>query len=387
MRTLTFFKTLVYYDGPEVFIGSDSLGTPHVCVLVENTETTCRYLCIAVSKGRLTLFQNGFEDLRSLFVEPEIDEFYLFDNDTGDYQNMALKPIPRSEVPDRWLPKEGFLLEPEDTPDTTVLQESKERQRAIIHCSLNPPESSVDHKITADHLGQALALFQRLVNRAYKKALQAIDDKQLQKDVGAPPNYGLEVYAFSPGSFTIHMQSAAPTDLFGYAQIDRALKIIDRINMQIEDVTNTVNVIADYGGHFAACYRDFFQFITLNEMPISYEWTMPSRNDSTKVRISALNAKPVYLALAARKDIGIEEKVFSGNVRKVDVDNLTWRLIIDDAEGEKRISGKGEAGKVDLSGIVIDAKYKFVCDERLDIEVGTGKERATLYLKSFYRLD
>ena len=194
----------------------------------------------------------------------------------------------------------------------------------------------------------------------------------------SPSNYELEVFAFSEGSFTLHMQTVAPSDLVGYSYISRAMDILDSVNYEIEDTQKALDIVSQYGGHFATAYKELLAFVVENEMPFSYEWTMPSMRDATSARIIPRHAKPLYEALQEKKDIGIEERSFIGRFTKLDEKTGAWRLVSDD-DG-KEYNGTSE---VKLAGLTIETqKYRLRCEEKLEEDrCVTGREYTRLIIK------
>jgi hypothetical protein len=296
MRVLNHFETLVYYDGPQLFVAHDQLSVAYVCLLAERGANADRYLCTPVSQARLNDFLNSQIDLLSIFDNPESDEIFTCDITDDRYSKIEIVPISRKEIPPEWLPDPGFLMEREAVLHIKVIEESQQRQRAIIHCSLNPPESRSESKITAEHLGQAVRLMQRVIKHAFRKALRGLDDR-LKREIDTPENYELEVFAFSGGSFTIHMQTAMSADIVGYSQVAKALNVLDSVNQVIDNPKDAVDVVAAYGGHFATAYKDLIQFIVESETPLSYEWSMPELKQSIVRRITVNQAQPLYEAL------------------------------------------------------------------------------------------
>ncbi len=378
MRTLSHFETLVYYDGPELFVARDQLDVSYTCRLVEKADDSEKYICIPVSKGRLNDFTSGGIDLLSLIKTSETSEVLVGTVTGGDLERIPTVSIPEDQVPPAWLPKPGFFAKPKPITDIQVIQESRERQRAIIHCSLNPPEARQDPKIGAERLGQAVRLMQRVVTHAFRRALRDADDAT-REAISQLDNYQLEVFAFSPGSFTLHMQTKAPADMFGYSHVAKALKIIDVISEHIDDPDTAVEFIAGYGGHFATAYRDLLRFIAENETPLSYEWSMPESTVPSARKITDKQANPVYKALVERIDIGKEERRLVGKVTAANEKTGSWTL---EADG-KTHSGRSNLEQLNLKGVVIDGRYEFVCEETLEEERGTGRESTVLYLKSF----
>ena len=313
----------------------------------------------------------------------ETQERFLGMVQQGDLCKISLTPIPDNEFRREWLPQPGFVVKPQPTSNLEVVNETRERQRAIIHCSLYPPEAKEQSKIGAVHLSQAVKLFQRVVTYAYRKAMQDLD-LDTRKAIGNPDNCNLEIFSFTPGSFTLHMQTVSLCDLFGYSPVAKAFNIIDFITAHIDSPEKAVQSVSGYGGHFAAAYRDLLQFIVENEIPMSYEWSMPERNNTTTRKITDKQAKPVYEELIKRLDLNVEYKVIKGKVTKIDEDYGSWRLFseIDNTE----YSGRSDVKQILLKGIVIDGLYEFTCEEHLEEERGTGRDRTILYLKSFHSM-
>ncbi len=383
MRTLSHFRTLVYYDEPQLFIANDQLGTSYVCLWVDKADDVDKYLCVPTSKGRLNEFTFGSTDLLSIIKWSETGELFVCSAPHGDIHAMTAVPIPENEIPPRWLPDPDFFVKPEPATHKLIIQESRDRQRAIIHCSLNPPEARDQPKIVAERLAQAVKIMQRVVTHAYRKALRDLDEAT-RDAISQPDVYQLEVFAFSPGSFTLHMQAAAPADMLGYSHIEKALRVIDTITEHIDSPTAAVQSIAGYGGHFATAYRDLLQFVVQNKTPLSYEWAMPVRIDTTTRTISHKQAELVYNALLERTDILVEEKHLTGVVTKADRNYGTWRLLAD--EDNKEYAGQSDPHQIDLNGLEIGARFEFECEERLVEERGTGRESTVLHLRSFRRL-
>jgi hypothetical protein len=383
MRVLNHSKTLVLYDGLQLFVASDQLGTAHVCLLVDQGQQADNYLCVPVSSGRLGQLLDGQIDLRQVFQSPETNEAFVGTPVDGDLSRMETRALRLEDIADDWLPETGFYVKSEPTPALEVVRESRLKQRAVIHCTLKPPESWQEPKITAEHLSRAVKLFQRVIGHAYRKALR--DVTAPDRDMLSIPSYSeLEVYAFSPGSFTLHMQSAAPADLVGYSQIAKALDLLDSVNALIQEPTQAVDVIARYGGHFAKAYKDLLRFVFETQTSVAYEWSMPERRDSTRREIPVVWARPLYNALVERVDLEREEIRLVGRLTKVDDKYGTWRL--HSGADQKDYHGKCETPAT-LAGLVIETEiYEFLCDERIAEERATGREIPRLYLLSYRKL-
>ncbi len=380
MRLLDHADTLIYYDGPQLILAQDQLGTQYVCLLVEESDEADSWLCLPSSDARVSMLLAGELDLRQAFEDPETGELYSVRSESGELFSMRTIPISADEVPESWLPERGLLLRPDEPPQNEVVKEALARQRAVILCRLSPPESRTQPKITVQHLAQAVKLVQRLVMHAYRKALRDLG-VVTRTQLSAVDYYELEVFGFAPGSFAVWMQSAYPADLLGYAQVAKALDIIDAVSERVDDPDAAVLKIAEFGGHFATVCKDLFQFISETDTAIEYEWSMPETGTSTHRRISARQAGPVYAAMVQRDELATVLVTLVGRLTKVDEKYRTWRLVSEEDQKEK--SGSSE---IELAGLTIATqRYEFVCEERLEEERGTGRETTKLYLRR-YRL-
>lgn len=381
MRSLTLNRTLVFYDGIQVFIADDQVGTKYLCTLAEQTSELDRYLCVPISNARLIRLLSGGTDLRLVYCDAEIDELVLIESRDGELDGLPTSNVALSDIPEEWLPGEGFNLSDIASNADRVVEEAIERSRTIIHYSLNPPEAVSSTKIYADRLSQATKLIQRLVRYAFRRAIRQFD-KETRERLNVEENCRLEVFAFSPGSFTLHMQSATPVDMFGYSELVKALDMIDRIVILADAPGETVDQVSQIGGHFATAYKDLLRFIVDTETDIKYSWASPDRLSGSTHSISGMQAKPLYEALTERTDIGFESVILIGKLNKVDKKQMTWRLI--NESDQKDYSGVSET---DLAGLVIETqRYELTCEERLEEERGTGREFAKLHLLSFREL-
>jgi hypothetical protein len=369
-------EPLLFYDGLQIFIAEDQFYSKYICTLVDQSEEKDIYLCVPISPSRLSAIMHGTIELREIYTNTESNELFTVEAQTDLLRDLPASPMSPQELPANWLPETGFFLNIERS-DNLVIAESVERQRAIIHCHLNPPEAQSEAKILADNLSQATKLVQRLIKYAFRRSLTSLE-KNLRDQLSTPDNYQLEVFAFSRGSFTLHLQSALPADLVGYVEITKALQIIDRVTSLVATPNATVEQVAQLGGHFATAYKDLLKFISDVDTPFEYEWSTPETRRSVHRRISSSQAKPLYDALVERTDIGSESIVLIGKLTKVDEKLKTWRII--NEEDDKEYNGESET---ELAGLIIETqRYKFVCEERLEEERGTGKEFSKLYLIS-----
>jgi hypothetical protein len=383
LKIITPTEVLVYYDGPELFVATDQIGVRYICLLSECTEDSDRYLCAPVSVARLSQFVDGSLDLLTIFNTPETEELFCGIVENKNIDDISLQPILRTEIQDAWLPAEGFVFEREPLSDVAILHESCERNRAVVHLALNPPESrNGEMVIGVDILSIAGNLFQNLVKYAYKKSISSMKT-EIKKMYESVENYEMQVFNLSPGSFKLHLQSKVTADLFGYTSLSKALEKIDEIVMAIEDPTKALDIFKSNKGHLISSYKKFLHMIIEQDMPISYEWTTPNSKTTYFKRISRENATQIYQMLIERSELNIEHKSFIGSFRGALVDTGFWTIHC--IEDDKEYSGKlAPESLVNLEGVTLTAKnYKFICEEHIVEETVTGKEKVNLLLISY----
>lgn len=377
-RLMEFEETLIYYDMPNLIVAKDQIGLRYICQLVETTQTIDKFLCIPLSAQRLKEFKSSNIDLQSLFENPEVSEYYLAEIINGKIDQFEIGMVPRDQIPDAWIPDPGFYFYEEFSTDNHVVQEAKTRDRGISFWRLSPPESADDLRISATHLSEGLRIIQKTIKYAYIKYLSFLNEKA--RSAITIHDYSLqEVIGFSNGSFTIQLQSAFPADLVGYAQVSKAYEIIDEISRNVEDTSTAINSLTKYGGHFVSSYRELLQFINDNNIPIEYEWSMPSKDHSVHSFLYPRKVRPLLEALNQKLELSKEYREFTGYFTKVDEKNNTWRIT--NEKDAREYSGESE---IDLAGLIIHSQlYSIHCEEILEVRRGTGKETPKLILKSF----
>ncbi len=73
--------------------------------------------------------------------------------------------------------------------------------------------------------------------------------------------YQMEVFAFSPGSFTVNMQSKMSADWIGYVDIEKALTLVDTAVSASYDIEQATTFLRENRGHFLNAYRGLLEFI------------------------------------------------------------------------------------------------------------------------------
>jgi hypothetical protein len=375
-------EVLIYFDGPQLFVGADQVGTRYICLLSESTERLARYLCSPISVERLSNFTLGNLDLLDIFIGPETGEVYTALVQDSSMAEIPVELIDITKIPAEWLPEKGFFFDKEDSSDELVVQESCEKNRGVVHLALNPPESrGEDCKIDAVTLSESVKRFQNLVKFAYKKSLLSTKP-EFRKLHEAADNYELEIFKCSNGSFKVHMQSKLAADLSCNVELFRAMTKIDELMQAMGDPASAVEILKSNKGHLVGAFKKFLAFIVEKDIPLYYEWTTPHYGKGFRNDITRSNANYIYQLLVEIKELDKEQIEFVGEVTKIDIKAGLWTIV--NEEDSKPYSGRvDEVSSVGISGITAGGvRYRFLCEERIEEETVSGKEKAHYFLIS-----
>lgn len=76
MKAIQLLHVLLDYDYPQVFVARDAIGVRYVCMVAEEVEHGPVFLCVPVSDYRCRELLTGKIDLRHVYENPELPEFY-----------------------------------------------------------------------------------------------------------------------------------------------------------------------------------------------------------------------------------------------------------------------------------------------------------------------
>ncbi len=383
-RPLKHAQTLVYYDGPQLIVATDSVGTKYLCMLTEELEDRDKFVCVAVSGARLTEFRDGALDLLHIFDNPETGELYEGDAEySADEFSLAVEPA--RQIPEHWYPQEGFLLGVREEADT-VMAEARARGKAVINFALNPPEARDALQIDVQHLASGLQIFQNLVRHAYNKSIRGLN-KPTRELVSDKINYQMEVFGFSEGSFTVNMQSKLSTNnLLGSVSIEKALQLVDDAVAASSDPEQAISFLREHTGHFLTAYRSLLEFVVENDSPLKYEWATPGFTADKRSTMSVDVATELYEILTSQEYLTTELVTLVGVVTVINTNTNTW-AILDEEEGVEYSGKVAPDSSINLSGLTtITERYQFECEERLKEFTATGKETIERLLLRYKRL-
>lgn len=374
MKTLRLKTVLLEYDYPQVFVAIDRVGCHYVCMVCELLGCEPRFICTPVSSERSMRLLRGTMDLRNVFEYPEVPEFYFAapDDLLVDF-NVTLSGL--LECPLDMLPDAGLFF----SYDDEVLDKAREIKTTVAYASLSVPEAKDEPRIKAAKLSEFLSIYQNSV-----KHLSRVEAKVAGKAI--PKNedpYEMDVFGTDHGSFTVQLRSSDSTDMFGEnPALTSAFRKLNQFLDIAEDTEEALKFLLSVKGHAASALMSLLTFISENQCQLVNRWSTPVMPESNVSRIRVATAQNVLEKCRARQDLGVEIVELQGILDSANVSGKTWKLIV---EGEAHSGVAG--GGIDLSGMILGNWYWFKCEERIELQVGSGREVRMLTLINFDSVD
>lgn len=376
-RKLYIDRILVFHDFPELFLAQDKSGLDYLCLLTNLETEKYHYHCVAISKKRLYQYLNGKVDLRDIFTNPELPEWWQA-TDTSD-REFEIAFYSNEGLNEEFLPEIDCYFS-EELQDDLIRHEVVEHNNVIVHLSLSDENNK--QSIPIDDLGDFSKLYQALVENAYKKSILNSDLKE-KKSFIIPTNYKLEAFAASPGSFNLHLISRSNKNLFGTSIIEEGLRRIDDIISYTESEDELIESLRQIKGHTISNYRKLLEKVINRNITFKYKWHSPSSPVIHTRTINQQYATRVKEILDLKDELVEEIKEFIGLVKQADVERGSWRIT--NEEDGKDYTGDSEGHLLD--GITLETvRYKFICEEIIEAMKVTEKEKTNYRLKSVEKL-
>ena len=172
-RLLRHIRTLVYYDGPQVYLAEDQISTKYICVQIPDKNHPLCYLCTSVSIERFEDFLSKLVDLRAIFIKSETREFFKIHIANESFDASAYDVLDFDDLTEDILPDEGFFLDIGAENANEIEKEALLKDRVIFQLHLKPPESRSESIISSSHLATVLSLIQTLIKHAYQRTISS----------------------------------------------------------------------------------------------------------------------------------------------------------------------------------------------------------------------
>ena len=377
-KLLTVARVVDYYDGPLIFTAVDAIGTRYLCAFLQQKEEGTEYLAVPVSLGRLNSFLKGTLDLRSVFLEPEVEEYFLILT-TSTSDTVEAVPVDLSSIRENLLPAAGYFAEhQEDEPDEIV------RNRTVIEASLDIPEARNATVIDSYTLAELLFGIQDSIKYGYKKKIARLSAQARQK-AGEPQYYTFQAYKFSISSFTIHLRSALTgSNLIGYSELDEAVALVAKFLQLASNPAEALALLREYKGHFVAAIRRLIEVPVERKCAMRFGWrTSEIGARMTRHSVSYDEATTLQRVLADASELQDELIDLEGVFVNVKTTGRKPEWTIQTDDGLTHTGHIDPSKTISLFGITVhDKRYLVRCKERI-WETAAGKQQRDLWLYDY----
>jgi hypothetical protein len=380
MLSITPSAILLYYDFPQVFVGNSVTDQNYCCMVVGETIDGPEYLCTPVSRNRTEALLSGGLELRVVFESPESNTFFLSSHNENKEDLISLCLQDYSVCPEILLPQSGLVFDEIDV----VASKSLELNATVSYVSLSVPESAIETRINSDKLAQFLSLYQSVV-RHLNRSLMKISGTKLESGKRGSE---LDVFGFSRGSFTVQLRSAEASDILGdNGALSNSLEGLGRFIKSIENTDDAVEFLKSVKGHTAGSIIRLLEFLDEHECPLKQQWATPAFGVSDTSKTSVEGVRNLVRICREKEDLSEVVVELTGIVIAANVNASSWKM-------RNEIDGVTYSGLIEenatfgVSGIIIDTqRYRFICIERHEVNVGTGQEKSNLFARSIETLD
>ena len=346
---LHYVRTLVYYDGPQVFEARDSIGGHYIAVLGAGEQT--RYLVAGVAPGHLRMFCDGESDLRQLVAESDADCRYMSETvPSAEGEELAfesfLGPL------DGFLPDHGFVLD--DLPSADLVAGGNLR----LELKLDPGRMATGGYTDLIHNVQVLARHTISTLREASESWR-LNDGML--DVVTPA---------AAGSFRILLEASGRQGPKFRSKLAQALRLIDSLFQHSEDPEKALAAVMEYPVEVAATYLKLLRILDKNETGLRYSWAGREIQGVRRGAVSRREARALA-ALAAtlyRRRSARQTFVRDGELYRCNTGTGFWGLWTDTGRVLGRVRGDGP----DLSGLRVGGQYRFFCEAEYDLRSVRG---------------
>ena len=372
MKAIELLHVLLDYDYPQVFVARDLIDVRYVCMVSEIADHGPIFLCVPVSKHRCDELLNGKVDLRQVYEEPEVVEFYRASPDNL-FEPFRIERSLMDVVPQELLPEPGLTFSFSDE----VLIKAQELNTTVAYASLAVPESVREPRIRTRKLSAFLNIYQAVLRNLARASAKAIG-KPIPK--GEDP-YESDVFGFCYGSFTVQVRSSEPCDMLGENKaLITAFQTLNEFLDAAENADDAVLFLSRMKGHAASSLIGLLSFIAENDCQLTNRWSTPGMQSSSKSRVRVASAQNIIQRCRLREDLSVETLELVGIVDSADATAGYWKIFVD---GVAYNGGVKEGAGINLAGITLRNRYKFRCEEKIEMVLGTGREIKKISLIGF----
>lgn len=357
---ITIDTVLDYYDGVQLFIGSDRFGASYICVLVFDAELGYeRYLGVRVSKERINELKHNTKSLRFAFTHPEDGDYYFMDCEEGN--KILAERAPSGFLPtDEMLPDEAYRCYFPNNDDLIVSEQK--RMKAPVF-TIGVDDAVGTHRAPTDVASILLGASESLYN--------AVARNRQNK---------LYLIGASAASLNLHISVGKDIDMFGQvpAETEAALRRMKELlenNVPMDKMlTNEYNAV-----------KKIYSALCEEGLALKYNFKISEDdNRDNSVYIPAEKLKEYYNELEETEEIISAELVeLRGSFVSCNIKTGRWEIALDDG---KSVKGCQKDNKSILEGVVIsDITYDLNCKKETR-RTKLGSDDIDYYIENFKAL-
>jgi hypothetical protein len=152
---------------------------------------------------------------------------------------------------------------------------------------------------------------------------------------------------------------------------------LDELTANGDAPERALEVMKGNRGHLVGAYIRLLEFLLRTDTAFAYRWSDPGAETAHGRTITARQAGPLLEVFKKVEQLGVETVELRGYLREADSKRNSWR--IESLEDGKEYPGEVKEG-VSVSNLTIDKVYRFTCEEVLEEQIATGREKRTLLL-------
>ncbi|MEZ8206680.1 DUF6575 domain-containing protein [Vibrio splendidus] len=373
MRTLIPENVLMYYDFPQVFIAKDNVDLRYVCMYYADDESDHpKFLCTPVSDKRCNQLRTGKIDLRSIYAEPEVPDFFDCNKENSS-ESLSISSFDFDICPEDLLPDSGLTFDISDE----LVNTSEALNSTIAYASLSVPEASDAPRIRSSKLADFLTVYQSVLK--YLSKVVAKEGKvKIPKD---DTPFDTDVFGFAHGSFTVKIKSSYD-DMFGENPLlSGALSLLNEFLSSTDESDKALAFLRKNKGLTAGSLIKLLEFMNKNSCSLKHSWSSPNLDQAYIANTSIDKIASLYELCLKTQGLTTESVVIEGVFTLANTQTNAWKLI--DTEGQVHSGNIKSEENITLDGVVIkNKKYRLNCEESLEVVTGTSKEKTSLHLKS-----
>ena len=178
---LSIVEVFAYFDGPRLFLAENAAGQRYLVASLDSDADTDTWLLAAISERRLLQLSEGVMDVRTAFLNPELEALYQITSSASGELVSSTALVP-ADLTDDLLPEPEVFLKAEFAhvaPNAAFLARSLNAAVVLLHLFPNQPRQEAPLK----GVGKIFTSLQDYLELKLRKALQTPETDLFRVDL------------------------------------------------------------------------------------------------------------------------------------------------------------------------------------------------------------